>query len=261
MNCYANETGLNGKNACVALGMFDGVHLGHAALLKICVDKAKKDGVLPFVYTYSNSPHPQKQRDVQGFLTTAEEKIALCRDIGIEDAVVREFTPAYRAMPPEEFVNMLFAENRVSTLVCGRNYRFGIDGQGDAMLLSHMGHEAGVGVVCVDELIFRGQPISSTRVRKALLQGECLLASELLGRPYAVDVCIVDQQADWPPQKARIGPGRYLCTFNEITLPVTVQSDGIIVVHENLPVECRNGSLAFVCIEPNTSVRALQSSI
>lgn len=246
LKCYTDETGLNGQQACIALGMFDGVHMGHVELLKACVDRAIEDGVPSFVYTYSNSPHPRKQREVQGLLTTTEEKLSLCEGLGIQGAIVRVFTPMYGDLSPEEFAGILFEDERVSTLVCGQNYRFGNHGKGDAALLSRLGQRAGKRVVLIDDLMYMGSPVSSTRVRNALLAGDCRLAAQLLGRPYTVFITIRDRRAEWPLQKARIGEGSYICTFLGKTITVTIQGDGGILIQGEPPANYPYGTLAFI---------------
>ncbi len=159
---------------------------------------------------------------------------------------MRTFSSSYSAMSPEDFTAILFENDRVSTLICGQNYRFGINGKGDAKLLSYLGKIAGKRVICVDDLMFCGQPISSTRVRKALLRGVCGLAATMTGRPYTIDICINGQETVWPPNKARIGAGGYVCEFCGQTITTTVQNDGIIVVHEHLSANNQCGTLAFV---------------
>ncbi len=245
MRSFQNESGLDGLRACVALGMFDGVHKGHEALLSTCVRKAKEDNVPSVVYTYHNSPHPQKQAEVLGFLTPEDEKLMLCEQIGIDLAISQEFTYEYSQMSPEMFAQLLFQKQRTSTLVCGHDYRFGHKGMGDVALLQKLGQASGVGVICVEDVLYEGLPISSSRIRKTLLQGDCELASILLGRPYSVSVRFANGISRWPDNKARIANGRYICGFLDEQIEVIVSDKGIIQVKKT-PYETRLGSMQFL---------------
>lgn len=243
MQQFIDESGLDGLRVCVALGMFDGVHLGHASLLGVCVDKANEYGVLPAVYTYSNSPHSKRQIERGGFLTAIDEKLTLCESFGVKAAVVRRFTPEYRLMTPEAFVDLLFSKNRVSALICGSTYRFGLCGKGDAAYLAQRGKKAGVEVICVDEVRWRDVPISSTRIRKALLNGDVEGASTMLGRPYAIPARFDDGTFVWP-HRARVGAGRYACALNGDALEVVVAENGVVTAVGRMGKSA--GNLAFI---------------
>jgi riboflavin kinase/FMN adenylyltransferase len=129
--------------------MFDGVHRGHAALMRTCVQKATLENVPSVVYTYRNSPHPHKQSEVSGYLTPEKEKLALCEQLGVKMAVSQPFTKAYSRLSPVAFFELLAQKRRVSTLVCGKDYRFGYKGSGCPDLLKLLGREAEIEVICV----------------------------------------------------------------------------------------------------------------
>ena len=228
MRCYRDESSLDNLSAYVALGMFDGVHRGHEALLSACVQKAKQNSVPSVIYTYNNSPHPKKQSEVQGYLTTEEEKLGLCEKLGIDFAISKIFTPEYKHMLPESFVELMAKNRRVGAFFCGADYRFGHHGAGDANLLKSLCYKRGIGVEIVDDVLQKGEPISSTRIRAALINGDCELAADLLGRPYSVFVRFERADAVWPQDKARLAPNEYGCSLMGREINVLVSDKGSI---------------------------------
>lgn len=172
----------------VAIGNFDGVHLGHREILSRTVKSAHDRGKEAVVYTFD--PHPRivlnKVQDVPRINTEAEREQIL-EELGIDVLILAEFTPEYASQTPEQFVeNTLVEELGVRSLFVGENYRFGKGRSGTAVMLKKTGHELGFTVhvvpsVKVDEVV-----VSSSEIRKLLLSGEIRRANELLGRPFKI---------------------------------------------------------------------------
>ena len=172
----------------VAIGNFDGVHLGHREILSRTVKSAHDRGKEAVVYTFD--PHPRivlnKVQDVPRINTEAEREKIL-EELGIDVLILAEFTPEYASQTPEQFVeNTLVEELGVRSLFVGENYRFGKGRSGTAVMLKKTGHELGFTVhvvpsVKVDEVV-----VSSSEIRKLLLSGEIRRANELLGRPFKI---------------------------------------------------------------------------
>ncbi len=172
----------------VAIGNFDGVHLGHREILSRTVKSAHDRGKEAVVYTFD--PHPRivlnKVQDVPRINTEAEREQIL-EELGIDILILAEFTPEYASQTPEQFVeNTLVEELGVRSLFVGENYRFGKGRSGTAVMLKKTGHELGFTVhvvpsVKVDEVV-----VSSSEIRKLLLSGEIRRANELLGRPFKI---------------------------------------------------------------------------
>lgn len=177
-----------GPPAAVALGVFDGVHLGHRAILDAAVSRAGKTGTRPVACTFD--PHPREVLHpgrAPSPITTLDERLALIGQTGIETAVVLRFTQELAAMEPEAFVaDVLLARLRAREVVVGVNHRFGKGARGDAALLQALGRELGFSAHIVEPLSIGGVMVSSTAVRGALERGDVVGASQLLGRPYAV---------------------------------------------------------------------------
>ena len=159
----------------IAVGFFDGVHLGHQAILK------GADAAL----TFRNHPltvlAPEK---APRLIMSCEERVAAIKACGVRNVTVLEFTPELAEMPAEEFVDSFLKRKgfRFSTVRCGANWRFGKGGAGDAAFL----RERGVEVEVVPYAEYRGERVSSSRIRAALERGEIEDANAMLGRKFQV---------------------------------------------------------------------------
>ena len=159
----------------IAVGFFDGVHLGHQAILK------GADAAL----TFRNHPltvlAPEK---APRLIMSCEERVAAIRACGVRNVMVLEFTPELAEMPAEEFVDSFLKRKgfRFSTVRCGANWRFGKGGAGDAAFLRERGFEVEV----VPYAEYKGERVSSSRIRAALERGEIEDANAMLGRRFEV---------------------------------------------------------------------------
>ena len=165
----------------VALGNFDGMHLGHQALIRRTVDLAQTLGATPCVWSFADAPYPTGR-----VLTNAREKQALWEQMGI---IHTEFTPFDRVkdMSCQDFVDRILLEHlKACHVVCGFNYTFGKNAAGNARLLGELLQKRGVGLTVENAVSLAGAPISSTRIRACLAQGRPQEAAALLGRPYGL---------------------------------------------------------------------------
>ncbi len=170
----------------VAIGNFDGVHLGHREILSRTVKSAHDRGKEAIVYTFD--PHPRvvlnKVQDVPR-INTESEREQILEDMGIDVLILAEFTPEYASQTPDQFVeNTLVEELGVRSLFVGENYRFGKARMGTATMLKKTGHELGFSVYVIPSVKVGGMVVSSSEIRKLLLSGEIRKANELLGRPF-----------------------------------------------------------------------------
>jgi riboflavin kinase/FMN adenylyltransferase len=182
------------RPSVVALGVFDGVHLAHRAILDTAVARARSAGGTPVACTFD--PHPaevlQPDRAPQP-ITTLEERLVLIGETGVEVGVVIPFTAALAAMEPETFVTEVLAGTLgAREVVVGFNHRFGRGARGDARLLSDAGARAGLHAVVVPPLDVDGMPVSSSTIRASLQRGDLATAARLLGRAYFVGGRVVE---------------------------------------------------------------------
>jgi len=173
------------KEPCVlALGNFDGVHLGHRRLLEHGLGQAARGGVGLSVIIFE--PHPLKvlfpEREIKLLSTTAEQLLYL-KTIGVQTVYHLPFTREVANTSPEQFVEKMLLPLGVTHVVVGFNYSFGAQGRGNPELLQALGKKHGFGVSVLQAQTIGGKVISSSSIRKALLLGDIVLASSLLGRP------------------------------------------------------------------------------
>lgn len=169
----------------VALGMFDGVHLGHRALIRLAVETARERGGSAVVYTFSNHP-AEVLGGVVRLLSGPEERRKELLSLGVAEVRMEPFTRELAAMTPEAFVERLRTLWKVSGVAAGFNYTFGARGAGTPETLSRLGERYGFTVNVAPAALYRGEPVSSTRIRAALEAGEAADAAEMLTRPYTL---------------------------------------------------------------------------
>lgn len=172
------------KPSAVTIGVFDGVHLGHRAIIKRCIEKAKSIGGCSVVITFDPMPEEVLTPGrAPARITTLDQKIRLIDRLGVDELIVLAFEPSFAEMKPESFARPLLSTAMdARAIVVGRDFRFGRDRQGDAGLLRRIFEGEGVDVEAVDLLEVGGEPVSSTRIRSLLQSGEVEEARALLGR-------------------------------------------------------------------------------
>lgn len=171
--------------AAVALGTFDGVHLGHRALLAATVQAAEAGGLTPCAFTFDVPPASVLGAAPCPVLTDLQEKAALMGDCGIDTVISCPFDAAIAAKTAEEFFYHLLLE-RLSArhIVIGFHYHFGCRAQGDAALMARFCHEAGIGLTVVPPVCLPdGQLVSSSAIRRSLSQNDRRQAEIMLNRP------------------------------------------------------------------------------
>jgi len=176
------------RPSVVALGTFDGVHLGHRAILGTAVRHAREAGLQALACTFEQHPIEilQPARAPRS-ITTVEERLALIAETGVDGVVVLSFTPELAAVEPEAFVKeVLLGRLRAQQIVVGFNHRFGRGARGDAGLLQELASRLGFQAHVVPPLTVGGVPVSSSEVRTALQRGDVVAAARFLGRPYAI---------------------------------------------------------------------------
>ena len=179
--------------AVVALGMFDGVHLGHRALMSRLQEEAKLLHAIPAVYTFSNHPLEVLGGNVR-LLSGIRERNMLLRSLGVEELESVPFTREMAALSPEAFVDLLSAKWDVRGLVVGYNYTCGDRGAGTPETLREIGKRRGFSVSVVEPVLLEGEPVSSTRIREAVERGDITLANRLLKRRYTLSGTVVQNK-------------------------------------------------------------------
>jgi len=213
------------RPSAVALGVFDGVHLGHRVILGAAVAHARATGSTALACTFE--PHPfevlQPDRAPQ-LITTLDERLELVAACGVDGTVVLDFTRELAAVEPEAFVKDVLVDRLAARqVVVGFNHRFGRGARGDADLLRDLGGRLGFSVDVVEPLMVDGAPVSSTAIRAALGRGDLEAAARMLGRPYTLPGKVVAgagrgrtlgfPTANIAPERpVLVAPGVYACT-------------------------------------------------
>ncbi|MCB1941880.1 MAG: bifunctional riboflavin kinase/FAD synthetase [Candidatus Accumulibacter sp.] len=177
----------------LTIGNFDGVHLGHRALLARLTAVAAAAGLPAAVLTFE--PHPREffaPQSAPPRLSTLREKLELLADDGVELCHVCHFNARFAAMSADEFIErVLLAALRVRHLIVGDDFRFGARRSGDFALLRAAGARLGFQVEAMASVTLEGERASSSAVRDALQRGDLQHAARLLGRPYSIDGRVV----------------------------------------------------------------------
>ena len=173
----------------LAIGNFDGVHLGHAALVRQLAEAAARLQLVPTVLTFE--PHPREffaPGSAPARLSTLREKLELLAEAGAAQAMICPFNAAFSALTAEEFIEQVLVRSlRVKHLIIGDDFRFGRGRVGDFSLLQAAGRRYGFTVETMQSVMIDGERVSSSAVRAALAVGEMERAAQLLGRPYVID--------------------------------------------------------------------------
>jgi len=182
------------KNAILTIGTFDGVHLGHQQIISQLKNTAQNVNGETVIITFH--PHPRSVVGAYGgpvsLLNTVEEKIFLLNKAGINHLVIVPFTKEFANLTAEEYCkSFLYKYFKPHTVIIGYDHRFGKSRIGDYHLLEEIGLELGFDVKEIDEEILNNVIISSTRIRRALLDNDINTADEFLGYPYFFEGTVV----------------------------------------------------------------------
>lgn len=172
----------------VTIGNFDGVHLGHQAMLARLTARAASVGGLPTVLTFE--PHPREiftPHDAPSRLTSLREKLEILKSLGVAHVHICRFTKEFAALSAEDFVRRILVDGlKARYVLVGDDFRFGARRTGNLALLQALGKQYGYEVDVLHTIEAAGQRASSTAVRAALAIGDMAGAAQLLGRPYSI---------------------------------------------------------------------------
>ena len=185
------------KSACdsaVALGCFDGVHIGHTKIIKSMVEEAKKSALCPIVWSFQAPPKSYFSNE-PAIITPLSQKRKLIRELGAEMLISTNFNEKIASLSPNDFFeDILIGCLNAKHVFCGFNYRFGKGGSGDVNLLAKLCEKHGIKLTVFDEIKLGAVSVSSSAVRSYLLAGDIENAQKMLGRPYYIREKIQDGQ-------------------------------------------------------------------
>ncbi len=225
------------EGTVVTVGTFDGIHRGHAAVLREIERRAADRGLRSVLVTFDRHPLTVvRPEDAPPLLTTPDEKKEILAQSGLDHVAFLPFTRSLSLYEPEEFVKLVLVDRiRVSELVIGHDHGFGRSRSGDVDTLRRTGRRWGFDVDVVGEVTVGEAPVSSTRVRGAVAEGRVEEAARCLGRPYSLRGPVVQgmgrgRELGFPTANLRAPEGGKL-------LP----KEGIYAVRASLKSEVRQG--------------------
>jgi riboflavin kinase/FMN adenylyltransferase len=175
------------RETAIAIGSFDGVHLGHAAILATVREAARARGLACGAVTFEPLPREFFRRDAApARLSSLGERLADFARLGLDLAFVERFDARFAALAPAEFEQRIRDKYRARWVMVGEDFRYGARRAGDAQSLERAGARLGFEVHAHPAVVVEGERVSSTAVREALARADFAHAARLLGRPYAI---------------------------------------------------------------------------
>jgi riboflavin kinase / FMN adenylyltransferase len=218
--------------AVVSVGNFDGVHRAHAAVLDEVVRRAREQGVRSVAVTFEPHPFRILRPDAAlKLLTPTPEKVRLLEARRLDAVLLLPFTRDLSLMTPHQFAHEVLKEHlKVCEVHEGFNFRFGHRAAGDASLLAQFGREMGFEVKTYPEMKLRGEPVSSSHIRKLLNAGRVSRARQLLNRPFSI--------LSTPGRGRGYGSKYTVPTINLSRYEELVPQDGVYITRTRVGEEC-----------------------
>ena len=181
MKVFTNERQYDLGACAIALGTFDGVHIGHQALIHRAMELAREMGAASVVYTFDRHPlsvlaPARAPRE----LLTLEQKLHKLEELGVDGVLVKPFTAEFAAMDPTAYLELLARDLRARAIVAGFNYTFGAMGRGNAALIQSEAARLGYRAEIVDAVTDGEDTVSSTLIRRLQDRGEIARAERLM---------------------------------------------------------------------------------
>lgn len=212
----------------VAAGFFDGCHVGHKAVLEAALSEARADGSHAWVLTFPDHPRGAISGDASpSLLSTTEQRLAAFGSMRFDGVCLVGFDEEIAALSPAAFAKRLQTLFPALRHVCtGENWRFGKDAAGTASLLAELGRACGFEAHAVPVAMFGGAPVSSTRIRAAVAQGDLAGAAAMLGRDFSVAGEVV--------RGRRVGSANGFATANIVLSGVALPPVGVYAVEADI---------------------------
>lgn len=176
---------MNTSDNYIALGSFDGLHLGHLSLINKVCNEAQKNGGKSIVYTFRNHPRAVlNKNDAPRLLMDNDEKAQILEDYGVDMVYFQEFNLEFMQMNPRQFIEFLIEKFNAKGLVVGFNYKFGYKNMGNTELLKELQKEYGFKLFIMEPFKYKDEVISSTRIRRCIENGDIFEAYKMLSHPF-----------------------------------------------------------------------------
>ena len=234
MGVLSDFTGWPRGPLSIAIGVFDGVHIGHQALIRQTAKGAKQLGGRALAATFDPLPIQALAPGAPpSALSDVDDRVRLLHAAGADDVVVFHFTKEFAALDADEFVRRLVGAGEVRRIFVGEDFQFGHDRGGNVRTLAAAGAKHGFEVVVATPVTEGGEVVSSTRIRNALLAGDVTGAARLLGRPYSVKGTVVHgekrgRELGFPTINLSVPPQRLLPRDGIYAMTVRVRDEEVV---------------------------------
>jgi riboflavin kinase/FMN adenylyltransferase len=190
----ANELKANGKKVCLAIGFFDGVHLGHQQIIRQTIADARQHNAIALVLTFDRHPNSVVAPGrVPPLIYSLPQKLRGIGSLGADHLLLVSFDKKFSEQSGETFVRGLVRDlGSIQSICVGANFIFGHKRSGDVALLKRLGSEIGFSVHGLSAVSLDGRVVSSTRIRETIRAGRLDAASQMLGRPYAIAGLVIE---------------------------------------------------------------------
>jgi len=194
VNLSAAEFKAGGRPVCAAIGVFDGVHLGHQEVLRRTISDAEQSGALSVVVTFDCHPNAVvAPAHVPPLIYPLWKKVEVLGAMNLDAASIIHFDKAFSQIEGKQFILALATIfGKIQAISVGANFEFGHRRSGNVDLLKALGGKLGFAVNALDDVDLNGEPVSSTRIRDAVRAGDFPSASAMLGRPYGLCGTVVE---------------------------------------------------------------------
>jgi riboflavin kinase / FMN adenylyltransferase len=190
------EVKLGNRKVCLAIGFFDGVHLGHQQIIRQTITDARQLNALTLVLTFDRHPNAVvAPEQVPPLIYPLPQKLRVIESLGVDTLLLIHFDEKFSRQTGKEFVrNLAGSIGQIQSLCVGADFVFGHKRSGDVALLKQLGSDIGFVVHGLAAVSLDGQIVSSTRIRELIRTGNLDAASQMLGRPYAISGRVIEGQ-------------------------------------------------------------------
>jgi len=217
------------KKRVIALGFFDGIHIGHAALMKRVLEIGNKTELIPSVITFDAHPQSLIDGSVIPLINSPEDRAGLLRRVfGIDDIIFLHFDKDTVSMTWDKFIVHLVEEFGARHLIAGNDFKFGSGGEGNSKLLKKKCHEIDIGCDIIPDVLYDGIVSSSTYIRELLTAGEIERANAFLGHPHVLTDVVrygykLGRTLGTPTINMRFSPGVLVPAFGVYATKVYIE--------------------------------------
>ena len=219
------------KKRVIALGFFDGIHIGHAALMKRALEIGAETGLIPSVITFDSHPRSLIDGAPIPLINSPDDRAGLLRRVfGIEDIIFLHFDKTTVSMTWSKFIDHLVEEFGARYLVAGKDFKFGFNAEGSSRLLTEMCSDIGISCDIIPDVSYDGIVSSSTYIRDLLTEGDIERANSFLGHPHVLTDVVrygykLGRKLGTPTINMRFAPGVLIPAFGVYATKVYIEDN------------------------------------